>query len=450
MTGTEPIPDNATQAIVTDIAPARVRKMTLVVTKGADAGKRVALTKETFIIGKGASCDLRLIDATVSRQHLEVTADDDASYYVRDLNSTNGTQINGTRIKEAFLAPGDRLRVGNVELLFQPVYETLEDAESGALESFGELVAASQAMKSILGLLRKAATSGTTVLLRGETGVGKSALAKALHTEGPRAKGPFVVFDCASVAPTLVESELFGVKKGAFTGAYESRPGACELAVGGTLFIDEICDMPIELQAKLLRVLEDKEVQRLGDTKTQKLDIHVVAATRVNLEEAVKDGRFRRDLYYRIAVLEVMVPPLRNRKEDLPLLCNHFLKENRGDNAWSRFTPALRDELKTYSWPGNIRELRNVLERLECIGPDGVITPHLHDDAAPQEGLALSFELDRPFKEAKEELIDTFEREYLEKLLERSNGRIAPAAREAGLNRKYFYDLLRKHGLLGR
>ncbi len=448
MTGTEPIPDNATQAIVTEAAPVRVRKMTLVVMKGADAGKRFALGKKRLVVGKGSSCDLQFVDATVSRQHIEIAADDD-TYSVRDLGSTNGTQINGTRIKEAFLSPGDRIQVGNIELMFQPIYETPEESEYQATERFGNLVAASASMKSILGLLRKAATSSTTVLLRGETGVGKSALAKALHTEGPRRKGPFVVFDCASVAPTLVESELFGVKKGAFTGAYESRAGACELAVGGTLFIDEICDMPIELQAKLLRVLEDKEVQRLGDTKPRRLDIHVVAATRVNLEEAVRDGRFRRDLYYRIAVLEVMVPSLKNRKEDLPLLCNHFLTDSRGDDAWSRFTPALRDELKAYSWPGNIRELRNVLERLECIGPDGVLTPQV-DSKHAREGLALSFELDRPFKEAKEELIEAFEREYLEKLLERSNGRIAPAAREAGLNRKYFYDLLRKHGLLGR
>jgi transcriptional regulator with PAS, ATPase and Fis domain len=448
MTGTEPIPDNATQALVTESAPVRIRKMTLVVTKGADAGKRVALTKKRFVIGKGASCDLRFLDATVSRQHLEIEASEEACF-VRDLGSTNGTQINGTRIMEAFLAPGDRVQAGNIELMLQPVYETPEERSLGALEQFGTLIAASPSMKSILGMLRKAAQSGTTVLLRGETGVGKSALAKALHTEGPRREGPFVVFDCASVAPTLVESELFGVKKGAFTGAYESRAGACELAGGGTLFVDEICDLPIELQAKLLRVLEDKEVQRLGDTKPRKLDIHVIAATRINLEEAVREGRFRRDLYYRIAVLEVMVPPLRNRKEDLPLLCNHFLKETRGDNAWSRFTPALRDELLAYSWPGNIRELRNVLERLECIGPDGVLTPQMREER-PDEGLAFSFEMDRPFKEAKEELIDAFEREYLAKLLERSKGRIAPAAREAGLNRKYFYDLLRKHGLLGR
>jgi transcriptional regulator with PAS, ATPase and Fis domain len=449
MTGTEPIPENATQALVTEVAPVRVRKMTLVVTKGPQAGKRIELKKKRLIIGKGASCDMRFMDPTVSRQHLEVEARDD-TFYVRDLGSTNGTQINGTRIMEAFLSPGSRIQVGNVELMFQPVYETPEQAETGALQEFGSLVAASPSMKSILGLLRKAAKSGTTVLLRGETGVGKSALARALHTEGPRKSGPFAVFDCASVAPTLVESELFGVKKGAFTGAYESRPGACEIAHGGTLFIDEICDLPIELQAKLLRVLEDKEVQRLGDTKSRKLNLHVVTATRVNLEDAVKKGRFRRDLYYRIAVLEVMVPPLRNRKEDLPLLCNHFLLENRGPDAWSRFTPALRDELMSYSWPGNVRELRNVLERLECIGPDGVLPPQSGGEEVAGQGLALSFELDRPFKEAKEELIDAFEREYLRNLLERSNGRIAPAAREAGLNRKYFYDLLRKHGLLGR
>jgi DNA-binding NtrC family response regulator len=304
-------------------------------------------------------------------------------------------------------------------------------------------------MKTILGLLRKAAQTATTVLLRGETGVGKSALAKALHQEGVRRDGPFMVFDCASVAPTLIESELFGVKKGAFTGAVESRAGACELAQHGVLLIDEIGDLPLDLQAKLLRVLEEREVRRLGDSKPIKLDFQIIAATKVDLENAVKKRLFRRDLYYRIAVLEIVVPPLRERKEDIPLLGDHFFKEMTGTEGWSGLTPSLRTELQEYHWPGNIRELRNVLERLHCIGPDGIpigLGGNENDDT----DLPLSFDLDRPFKEAKEELIEAFEQQYLMRLLERSDGRIAPAAREAGLNRKYFYDLLRKHKLHGR
>lgn len=449
MTSSETIPltpGNATEGLLFKRTPARLRKLSLVVTKGPDAGKRIVIESPRFTVGKGEGSDLRLVDATVSRTHFLIEQHGN-DFYIKDQGSTNGTKVNGTRIIEAHLSLGARISAGKVELLFQPIYETATDSESA--ESFGNLIAGSPPMKTILGLLRKAANTATTVLIRGETGVGKSALAKALHKEGSRKEGPFVVFDCASVAPTLIESELFGVKKGAFTGAYESRAGACELAQNGVLFIDEIGDLPMELQAKLLRVLEEREVRRLGDSKPIKLDFQIVSATKVDLEEAMKKGLFRRDLYYRIAVLEITVPSLRERKEDIPLLSNHFLKELTGAEGWHRLASSLRDELVSYSWPGNIRELRNILERLHCIGPDGALMG-LDTNASPDADLLLSFDLDRPFKVAKEELIDAFEHEYLKRLLERSDGRIAPAAREAGLNRKYFYDLLRKHKLHGR
>jgi DNA-binding NtrC family response regulator len=441
-------PENATEALLFNRTHARLRKLSLFVAKGPDAGRRVFVTKRRFVVGKGETADLRLIDATVSRNHFELEQRDD-DYIIRDLDSTNGTSVNGMRIREAILTPGVRIVAGKAELLFQPVYETPELEDEGA-EAFGSLVAASPSMRSILALLRKAARTNTTVLLRGETGVGKSALAKALHKESNRKEAPFVVFDCASAAPTLIESELFGVKKGAFTGAYESRPGACEAAQNGILFIDEIGDLPMDLQAKLLRVLEEREVRRLGDSKPVKLDFQIITATKVDLEEAVKERRFRRDLYYRIAVLEVVVPPLRERREDIPLLGDHFFKEMTDEPGWSHLTPALRSELLAYHWPGNIRELRNVLERLQCIGPEGGLPKGLAESGEDESHLPFSFDLDRPFKEAKEELIDAFEQQYLMRLLERSDGRIAPAAREAGLNRKYFYDLLRKHKLHGR
>ncbi|MCP4676363.1 MAG: FHA domain-containing protein [Deltaproteobacteria bacterium] len=406
------------------------------------------MAKDCFVVGKDAACDLCFPDPTVSRRHFEIEKRGD-TFLVRDLGSTNGTTIDGTRVNEAFLAPGSRVAAGNVEMIFQAIYESPEPSELPGCEAFGSLLAASPPMKTVLALLRKVASTGTTVLLRGETGVGKSALARAVHEEGPRAKKPFVVFDCASVAPTLIESELFGAEKGAYTGAVKSRPGACEQADGGTLFVDEIADLPLDLQPKLLRLLEEKEVRRLGSTKARSLDIHVIAACKTDLFRAAEEGTFRKDLYYRIAVVDIEVPPLKDRREDIPLLCDHFLKESQGDHAWSRLTPALQQELSSYAWPGNLRELRNVLERMQCVGPDGMpITGREAENNA--ESLPLSFDFDRPFKEAKEELIDAFEREYLDKLLNRSKGRIAPAAREAGLNRKYFYDLLRKHGLHGR
>jgi DNA-binding NtrC family response regulator len=439
--------EDETQVVKTGKGPVRLRRMSLVVADGPQTGQRCPVEGDRLLVGKDASCDLVLEDVTVSRQHLEIERVGDR-FVIRDLESTNGTSVNGTRIREAFLAPGSTIMAGNAELRFQPIYESAA-IDTQDCEEFGGLLAASPAMKSIMGLLRRASKMNTTVLLRGETGVGKSALARAMHSEGPRGRGPFVVFDCGSVPPTLIESELFGAEKGAFTGAVQSRPGACEQAQGGTLFLDEIEELPLELQPKLLRVIEEKEVRRLGATRPIDLDLHIIAASKIDLPTAVGEGRFRADLYYRIAVLDVEVPALRERSEDLPLLCDHFLKETQDTHTWDRLTPTLREQFERYSWPGNLRELRNVLERLQCIGEEG--TPVGETGVIVSAGSKpLSLDWNRPFKEAKEDLVDTFEREYLKRLLERSGGRIAPAAREAGLNRKYFYDLLRKHGLHGR
>jgi DNA-binding NtrC family response regulator len=418
-----------------------------VIVSGPSTGRRYPVVKERFVVGKDDGCDLVLDAPTVSRAHLEIIRRGE-TFLVRDLDSTNGTCIDGTRVREAFLSPGAQITAGAVDLLFQAEYES-PGPDLQQSEEFGALLAASPAMKSIMGLLRRAAKLGTTVLLRGETGVGKSALARALHDEGPRRGGPFVVFDCGSVPPTLIESELFGAEKGAFTGAVQSRPGACEQAGGGTLFLDEIEELPLELQPKLLRVIEEKEVRRLGATRSVALDLQIVAASKIDLPTAVERGRFRADLYYRIAVIDVEIPPLRERREDLPLLCDHFLKESQGPHTWNRLTPTLKEQFERYGWPGNLRELRNVLERLQCIGPEG---SELGGGGAVVKNRELPLALDwqRPFKEAKEDLVDAFEAEYLKRLLDRSSGSIAPAAREAGLNRKYFYDLLRKHGLHGR
>lgn len=442
-------PDNAHLDAMGLPSHARIRKMSLFIAKGQKAGSRTLIHKNRFVVGKGNDCDLQFVDATVSRQHFEIVQEGEA-FWVRDLGSTNGTVVDGLRVKDAALVPGARISIGRVELIFQPIFEALPPEED-LCDEFGGLLAVGASMKSILGMLRKAGQTGTTVLLRGETGVGKSALAKALHAESNRKTGPFVVFDCGAVAPTLIESELFGVKKGAFTGAYESRPGACEQADGGMLLIDEIGDLPLEMQAKLLRVIEEREVRRLGDTRPIKLDIRITAATTKDLDHAVRQGTFRRDLYYRIAVLEVVVPPLRLRKEDIPVLGHRFLTQISKTETWDKLAPELKEELISYHWPGNIRELRNALERLVFIGPCGL--PSASSGAPPEEinpSLSPAFDMDRPFKEAKDELLEAFETEYLKRLLERHDGCIAPAAREAGLNRKYFYDLLRKHHLNGR
>lgn len=330
-----------TKALDTGAARIRIRKMSIVISSGPEAGKRVDVDGDRFVVGKDPSCDLFLRDPTVSRKHFELERRQDA-FLIRDFGSTNGTMLDGIRIKEAFLSPGSRISAGNVVLLFQPVYETPEEGMP-ASETFGDLVARSPSMKTVFGLLRRSAEKGATVLLRGETGVGKSALARALHEEGNRKGGPFVVFDCASVTPTLIESELFGADKGAYTGAVRSRPGACEQAQGGTLFIDEIDDLPLELQPKLLRILEEREVRRLGGSSPISLDINLVCASKFDLESLSRKGSFRRDLYYRIAVIDIEIPPLRERIEDIPILSDKFCKDTQGEDTWARLTPHLRD-----------------------------------------------------------------------------------------------------------
>ena len=396
------------------------------------------------VVGKDPACQLFIPDATVSREHFAIERRDKA-WMIVDLDSTNGTLLNGTRIKEAFVKPGGRIQAGKVELMLQPATASRPTAGDGSTR-FGDLTAASPAMNAIFGLLRRTAASEMTILLKGETGVGKSAIARAIHDEGSRRRQPFVVFDCTSVAPTLVESALFGAEKGAYTGSVQSRPGAFEQAQGGTLLLDDVEDLPLDLQPKLLRAIEEKEVRRLGATKSISLDVRMIAASKVDLAQAVGEGRFRRDLYYRIAVMDVEIPSLRQRREDIPLLFDHFAAGASSSHCWARLGRQLQEDLRAYAWPGNLRELRNVQERIQLIGLDGVDRALLGLGPVPAgNGMAVAFDL--PFKEAKRQLVDTFERLYLQRLLERHQGSIAPAARAAGLNRKYLYDLLEKLGL---
>ncbi len=426
------------------------RKLTLLVVEGPGAGKRVPVGEAPLVLGKDPAADLCLPDAAVSRRHciLEHTS---TGHRIRDLESTNGTFVDGIQITEAFLRVGARIKVGNVVLLFQPIYQASEVGPSIAT-TFGELVGESLAMRQIFGLFERVAATDATLLLTGETGTGKGAAARALHEHSNRKDRAFVVFDCGAVSPTLIEGELFGAEKGAYTGSIAARAGACEEADGGTLFLDEIDDLPLELQPKLLRVLEEQVVRRLGSQKAKQLDLRVIAASKVDLEKAVREGKFREDLYFRLAVVRIDLPPLRDRQADLAPLADRFLGE---PGAWDRLSPSLREQLGAHSWPGNLRELRNILDRLRYLGlqeAEGVAlggasvasADNSRDTAVSEE------EFLRPFKEAKESLLMAFEREYLERLLDRAGGKIAVAAREAHLNRKYFYDLLKKHQLYNK
>jgi two-component system response regulator GlrR len=314
---------------------------------------------------------------------------------------------------------------------------------------FGKMVGRSAVTRSLFELLQRAATSDATVLVEGETGTGKEATAEAIHSEGDRKNGPFVVIDCGAIPPQLLESELFGHERGAFTGAVAARQGAFEAASGGTIFLDEIGELTLDLQPKILRVLERRQVKRVGSTNYSKIDVRVIAATNRSLRAEVRAGRFRSDLYYRLAVVEVRLPPLRERAADLPILVDFVLTSlgimHEPIGIVLRSQEFLQ-RLTRHSWPGNIRQLRNYIER--CVALDDPnLPPNL--DTTPPESAARVDEVDitQPLRPAREQCISNFERRYLEALLLQHKGNVSAAARAAEVDRIHFYRLLWKYGL---
>ena len=423
--------------------------------------------RDVVTIGASDENDLVLADETVSRQHCRIFQEGQ-SYLVRDLGSTNGTFVNRVRVREAYLEPGCTLSLGTSELRFVAATEKLRIVPSDK-PRFGDLIGRHLKMRELYAILEKIAPTDATVVIEGETGTGKEVVARSTHQASLRASGPFMVFDCGAVPENLIESALFGHEKGAFTGATAARQGVFEMAHGGTVFLDELGELALELQPKLLRVLEQREVKRVGGTRPIKVDVRVVAATNRDLQAEVRRGSFRQDLFYRLSVVRVALPPLRERKDDVPLLLQQFLKLgrfNRGADGQRRVRqisrPAL-DRLLAYDWPGNVRELHNVVERacsfadtdaIEVrdlpehiafprgtgVEVEGVPTPaELEDDLRP--------DVNGTFKDAKDAWVQTFERDYVESLLRRNGGNISHAAREADIDRKYFRKLMKKHGI---
>ncbi|MEO0321882.1 MAG: sigma 54-interacting transcriptional regulator [Myxococcota bacterium] len=423
--------------------------------------------RDLITIGASDENDLVLGDETVSRQHCRIFQEGQ-SYLVRDLGSTNGTFVNRVRVREAYLEPGCTLTLGTSELRFVAATEKLRIVPSDK-PRFGDLIGRHVKMRELYAILEKIAPTDATVVIEGETGTGKEVVARSTHQSSLRASGPFMVFDCGAVPENLIESELFGHEKGAFTGATAARQGVFEMAHGGTVFLDELGELALELQPKLLRVLEQREVKRVGGTRPIKVDVRVVAATNRDLEAEVRRGSFRQDLFYRLSVVRVALPPLRERKDDVPLLLQQFLKVgrfNRGADGQRRVRqisrPAL-DRLLAYDWPGNVRELHNVVERACSFADtdaievrdlpehiafprgtgmesDGVVTPaELDEDLRP--------DVNGTFKDAKDAWVQTFEKDYVESLLRRNGGNISHAAREADIDRKYFRKLMKKHGI---
>jgi DNA-binding NtrC family response regulator len=428
--------------------PLAVQAYRLEMLRGPDPGKSWELADRTTL-GKGPDNTVSVVDATVSRHHLEILREP-AGWKVRDLGSTNGTFLENARIVEAFVRPGMELRAGEVLFKLRAVHEGVTIEPSG-LERFGPLVGRSAPMRRIFALLERIAPTDATILITGETGTGKGAVARAIHDGSGREDKPFVVVDCGSISQNLIESELFGHEKGAFTGATRQRQGALEVCAGGTLFIDELDDLPLDVQPKLLRALDEREITRVGSHKPIKLDLRVIAATKKDLRAEVAEGRFREDLYYRLSVVTFELPPLRDRLEDLPLLANTFLDES----TWEALPRALRQRLKGHTFPGNVRELRNLLERASYLEGFDSLDPALFPTEMRGPGsVSTEFKLTadymRPFKVAKEALVGRFEREYLKRLMARNDNKVARAAREAGIDRKYLYMLLSKHEMDNR
>lgn len=401
---------------------------------------RYRLAAGTCVVGAGPTSDVIVVSPAVSRSHVELALAPEG-IEVRDLGSRNGTFYLGQRIEKMTLRLGSRFRVGDVEIALEPDTEALQslgEADGG----YRGIVGTSAAMRRLFALLLRLEGSLVNVLVEGESGVGKELVARAVHEGSSLSHRPLVIVNCGGMGRELVSSELFGHKRGAFTGAVENRVGAFEQADGGTLFFDEVGELPLDVQPVLLRALEAGEIQPVGEATRRKVDVRVIAATNRDLEEEVRAGRFREDLFYRLAVLRLSVAPLRRRPEDIEVLARLFATGLGVPELPAEFI----GELVHHSWPGNARELRNAVQRYVAVGaiPDvGRRTSHPVLERALEDVVDAS----RPYAEQKDIVADHFARIYLTRLLERTGGNQSEAARLSGLDRTYLGRLLVKHGV---
>jgi transcriptional regulator with PAS, ATPase and Fis domain len=418
-----------------------VRRFRLVGIEGGFAGQTWESPADRCSLGSHQSNDLVVNDTSVSRFHCELRADHEG-VRIRDLGSSNGTIVDGMQVVEAWLRHGSHVRVGRTTLQFELATET-NRLPIAAEREFGSLVGASALMRSTFALLQRAAASDVTVLIEGETGTGKEGAAESIHAASTRRDQPFLVLDCSAIPVNLLESELFGHEKGAFTGAASRRLGIFEAAHEGTVFLDEIGELPSDLQPKLLRVLERREIRRLGSNAHQAVDVRVVAATNRDLRSEVNAGRFRADIYFRLAVLKISMPPLRERPEDIPILVERIVDSLTTDLPTRErlLEPHFLARLSRCAWPGNVRELRNFLER--CLVLDEQLLPGERAGSAGTDTIDPTVS----YAEARRRALDSFERRYLDALLRHHGGRVASAARAAGIDRVYLYRLLHRHGL---
>ena len=406
---------------------------------GAPPGSGFRLSEGTCVVGSSTSADVVVTDATVSRTHLELAVVDEG-VAISDLGSRNGTYYCGQRIEKVVLEPRAVLTIGSARLSIEP--DMLLGAEPYVAASYRGMIGGSPAMRELFSVLQQLEGSNVSVHVTGESGVGKDLVARALH-EGSSVAGPLVTINCGAVSRELVSSELFGHKRGAFTGAHEARKGAFESANGGTLFLDEIGELPLDVQPMLLRVLESGEVRPVGGDRVEKVNVRVISATHRNLEGAVAEGRFREDLYYRLAVIKVHVPPLRERPDDVELLARDFAR-----TAGVDLTPDAVTELRRRAWAGNVRELRNVVQAYSVFRSLPAATSHR--DPRTEEALERfirGIDVTRSYADLKDDLLERFQHIYLTQLIARTCGNQTAAAKLSGLDRTYLGRLLAKYKL---
>ena len=432
---------------ILDGGTGRLRCQAIVV-DGPDRGRACSLAEGEMIIGSHIDCDLTLTDERVSGRHVGIRAVE-GRFVVRDLGSRNGTWYEGSRVSEVTVSAGSTLMVAKTPLRIEPEAQPLDIPPSQS-RRFGELVGESLVMREVFGVLERVASSDATVVVEGETGSGKELVARALHDASARRRGPFITVDCGALPENLLESELFGHVRGAYTGAATSRAGMIARADGGTLFLDELGKVSPTVQARLLRVLEERAVRPVGGDTEREVDVRVVAASRDDLDAEVAAGRFRPDLLYRLAVVRVALPPLRNRREDIPLLVRELVRrrglEDEGPDG------AGLQRLLAHSWPGNIRELRNVIDRAIALAPGArrftQLTIRL--ESAPLAGEGLAVRSDLMWSEAKAAVLHDLERRYLTDVITRCHGNLSQASRESGIDRKQLRAMARRHGLVAR
>jgi DNA-binding NtrC family response regulator len=437
----DPPRDEATTLFQARFRPSKLPSapFELRVNDGTDAGLSLSIdgTQPTrVLLGSGPACDFRLTDRTVSRRHAALDVRGDVLRIV-DLGSTNGTRVNGVVVYDASLVGGERVELGDAVISVQRGAGG-ERPQVSTETRFGHVIGASLEMRRLYPLCKRLAVSEIPVIIEGETGTGKEALAESLHAEGPLAKGPFVVFDCTAVPPNLLESELFGHERGAFTGAVQSRKGVFAEAHGGTLFIDEVGDLDLALQSKLLRAIERSEFRPVGGNQVVRVDVRILAATRRDLDREVQAGRFRDDLFHRLAVSRIELPPLRERKGDVVVLCRHFLEQAGAP------LDAIPNEVVTrwddHAWPGNVRELRNAVARFLALGELGRLEP-VPQQSSGSDWVNDILALDLPISEARDRVIQEFEERYIARALHHTGGNVTRAARAAGVGRRYFQTL---------